>query len=101
MKRILVPLGLILVIEAVVAVWTRVRFHHLMRASSKISRMARKRSKDRTYRKSSGVSNFLGFLGQQSQISRLPIFGAAGSGTFRLVFSRLTVLDFRHPVSPF
>ena len=99
MKRILVLLGLILVIEAVLAVQARVRFHHLMRSSSKISGMARRRSKDRTYRKSSGLSNFLGFLGQQSQINRLQIFGAAGSGTFRLVFSGVTVLDFRHPVA--
>lgn len=38
-----------------------------------------------TYRRPSGLSNFLGFFGQQSQMKSPPIFGVAGFGKLIIV----------------
>jgi hypothetical protein len=48
----------------------------------------------KTYRSSSGLSNFLGFLGQQSQMNKPPIFGPVCLGTFRLVCKDIFLATF-------
>ena len=40
---------------------------------------------DKNYRKSSGLSNFFGFLGQQSQMNKPLIFDATGLGILMIV----------------
>jgi hypothetical protein len=60
-------------------------FFHFVRAGFGVSIHVWGRGLVGSYRRSSGLSNFLGFFGQQSQMNSPPSFELAGFGTFRIV----------------
>ncbi len=78
MERVLMAFGFVFILEAVIAILARILFLHLMSPGSKlvavygveenICRQGKQNRLHMTYLNSSSVSNFLGFLGQQSHM---------------------------------
>ena len=84
MERVLVAFGFVFVFESVVAVLTCVLLFHLVSPEvALVGWLLKSVWWARSYRRSSGLSNFLGFLGQQSQMYRPLIFGG-GLGTLKI-----------------
>jgi hypothetical protein len=84
-ETVLVAFGFIFVLKAVIAVGTCVLFFHFVRAWGCQYGFCQGKRISGPYRRSSGLSNFLGFFGQQSQMNRPPIFDV-GFGMLKIAF---------------